>query len=115
MPPDTNAEEEEKPKWENVVIDQPELKKAKISGIPYTGSEGSLVPSQSSDFEWNSIDIAKAGDLLLLPPDKTPDFQDEEEMRRIFSLIYDVFRCKEKKNPFVHPPTPITYHTPPVC
>lgn len=42
---------------------------------------------------WLLEDIAKAGKLLHKPR-MTVEFADEQEMRRIFSLIYDVFRCK---------------------
>nr|CAI5834844.1 unnamed protein product [Callosobruchus analis] len=42
---------------------------------------------------WTVSDIAKAGCLLCCPPKET-SFEDEQEMRRVYSLIYDVFRCK---------------------
>ncbi|XP_047004611.1 putative methyltransferase NSUN7 [Schistocerca americana] len=38
-------------------------------------------------------DIAKAGCLLAAPP-LPVHFQDEEDMRRVYALIYDVFRYK---------------------
>lgn len=42
---------------------------------------------------WDLSDIAKAGMLLRRP--KIPcGFENEHEMRRVYSLIYDVFRCK---------------------
>lgn len=42
---------------------------------------------------WDLSDIAKAGMLLRRP--KIPcEFENEHEMRRVYSLIYDVFRCK---------------------
>lgn len=42
---------------------------------------------------WDLSDIAKAGMLLRKP--KIPcSFANEHEMRRVYSLIYDVFRCK---------------------
>lgn len=42
---------------------------------------------------WDLSDIAKAGMLLRKP--KIPcQFENEHEMRRVYSLIYDVFRCK---------------------
>lgn len=42
---------------------------------------------------WDLSDIAKAGMLLRKP--KIPcSFENEHEMRRVYSLIYDVFRCK---------------------
>lgn len=42
---------------------------------------------------WVLEDIAKAGKLLSKPPIPCT-FADEQEMRRVYSLIYDVFRCK---------------------
>ncbi|CAH1971251.1 unnamed protein product [Acanthoscelides obtectus] len=42
---------------------------------------------------WTVSDIAKAGCLLCCPPKET-SFEDEQEMRRVYSLIYDVFRYK---------------------
>lgn len=42
---------------------------------------------------WTVGDIAKAGCLLSSPPIATT-FDDEQEMRRVYTLIYDVFRCK---------------------
>ncbi|ERL94371.1 hypothetical protein D910_11651 [Dendroctonus ponderosae] len=40
---------------------------------------------------WTVGDISKAGCLLTIPPQHV-DFDDEQEMRRVYSLIYDVFR-----------------------
>lgn len=42
---------------------------------------------------WGLEDYAKAGKLLHRPP-KIVEFIDEHEMRKVYSLIYDVFRCK---------------------
>nr|XP_022919919.1 uncharacterized protein LOC111428573 isoform X2 [Onthophagus taurus] len=42
---------------------------------------------------WTVSDIAKASCLLQTPPLKIT-FQDEQEMRRVYTLIYDVFRYK---------------------
>ena len=42
---------------------------------------------------WNVEDLAKSGKLLRKPP-ITCVFRDEHEMRRVYSMIYDVFRCK---------------------
>jgi hypothetical protein len=41
---------------------------------------------------WTASDIIKAGCILTIPP-RHLHFEDEGEMRRIYSLIYDVFRC----------------------
>ncbi|XP_056648560.1 uncharacterized protein LOC130453009 isoform X2 [Diorhabda sublineata] len=46
-----------------------------------------------SPITWTVSDIAKAGCLLSCPPLKT-NFEDEQEMRRVYTLIYDVFRYK---------------------
>ncbi|XP_050509382.1 uncharacterized protein LOC126886472 isoform X2 [Diabrotica virgifera virgifera] len=46
-----------------------------------------------SAITWTVSDIAKAGCLLSQPPLQT-DFEDEQEMRRVYTLIYDVFRYK---------------------
>lgn len=42
---------------------------------------------------WGLEDYAKAGKLLSVPATKCI-FVDEQEMRRVYSLIYDVFRCE---------------------
>lgn len=42
---------------------------------------------------WSLEDLAKAGKLLRKPPIQCI-FLDEHEMRRVYSMIYDVFRCK---------------------
>ncbi|XP_060524217.1 uncharacterized protein LOC132700728 isoform X2 [Cylas formicarius] len=42
---------------------------------------------------WTVRDIAKAGGLLSSPP-QAVTFEDEQEMRRVYTLIYDVFRYK---------------------
>lgn len=46
-----------------------------------------------SPITWTVGDISKAGCLLAIPPQHV-DFDDEQEMRRVYSLIYDVFRCE---------------------
>ncbi|KAH1019220.1 hypothetical protein HUJ04_009071 [Dendroctonus ponderosae] len=48
---------------------------------------------------WTVGDISKAGCLLTIPPQHV-DFDDEQEMRRVYSLIYDVFRLKKIINVF---------------
>lgn len=42
---------------------------------------------------WDLNDFAKAGKLLK-SPSMDVEFYDEYEMRKVYSLIYDVFRCK---------------------
>lgn len=41
---------------------------------------------------WTVEDISKAG-CLLSNPALPVQFEDEYEMRRVYSLIFDVFRC----------------------
>ncbi len=48
---------------------------------------------------WSLDDLTKAGKLLRKPPIQCK-FLDEHEMRRVYSMIYDVFRC-EYKNKFI--------------
>lgn len=42
---------------------------------------------------WSMQHIANSGKLLRKPPIRVV-FDDEHEMRKVYSLIYDVFRCK---------------------
>lgn len=42
---------------------------------------------------WNLNDLTRAGKLLRKPP-LPCHFDDEHEMRRVYSMIYDVYRCK---------------------
>ncbi|KAI8440024.1 hypothetical protein MSG28_001458 [Choristoneura fumiferana] len=42
---------------------------------------------------WDIAQVIKAAYLLSKPPVKV-NFEDEQEMRCVYSLIYDVFRCK---------------------
>lgn len=42
---------------------------------------------------WNLHDLTAAGKLLRRPP-LPCQFDDEHEMRRVYSMIYDVYRCK---------------------
>ncbi|XP_019865526.1 uncharacterized protein LOC109594730 isoform X2 [Aethina tumida] len=50
-------------------------------------------PIKVKTITWTVSDIAKAGCLLQTPPIGT-QFEDEQEMRRVYTLIYDVFRYK---------------------
>ncbi|CAH1114216.1 unnamed protein product [Psylliodes chrysocephalus] len=50
-------------------------------------------PKGPGPITWTVSDISKAGCLLNSPPVHT-SFEDEQEMRRVYSLIYDVFRYK---------------------
>lgn len=54
------------------------------------------VSSSGSSFNgaaWTVWDLAKAGSLLS-SPSKNVTFDDEQEMRVVYTLIYDVYRCK---------------------
>lgn len=42
---------------------------------------------------WNLHDLTAAAKLLRRPP-LPCQFDDEHEMRRVYSMIYDVYRCK---------------------
>ncbi|XP_018334354.1 uncharacterized protein LOC108743309 isoform X2 [Agrilus planipennis] len=46
-----------------------------------------------SEITWTLTDIAKASYLLSIPPKQT-QFDDDQEMRRVYTLIYDVYRHK---------------------
>ncbi|KAL0272729.1 UNVERIFIED_CONTAM: hypothetical protein PYX00_005590 [Menopon gallinae] len=84
--------------WDPVLLAQPELKRAKFSGTPSVSSEGSIPTCHSLDLSWNSVDIAKAGTILQSNSSSSVSFQDEEEMRRVFTLLYDVYRYKHILN-----------------
>lgn len=51
------------------------------------------VSHESSSVLWDLSEFAKAGKLLKNPP-MDVEFYDEYEMRKVYSLMYDVFRCK---------------------
>lgn len=42
---------------------------------------------------WSLRDLTMAGKLLRKPP-LPCSFSDEHETRRVYSMIYDVYRCK---------------------
>ncbi|GBP48234.1 hypothetical protein EVAR_96823_1 [Eumeta japonica] len=43
---------------------------------------------------WDIKHVAKAA-CLLCKPQRTVTFLDEPEMRHVYSIVYDVFRCKK--------------------
>lgn len=45
---------------------------------------------------WNIKDISMAGKLLQKPPIHCR-FDDEQEMKRVYAMIYDIYRCKCSK------------------
>lgn len=51
------------------------------------------VSHENNNVIWDLTGFAKAGKLLKVPPMEA-EFYDEYEMRKVYSLIYDVFRCK---------------------
>jgi len=59
---------------------------------PCLASGLSLSRALPVETTWAASDIVKAGRILTIPP-RPLHFEDEGEMRRIYSLIYDVFRC----------------------
>lgn len=42
---------------------------------------------------WTLDNICKAAQLLKKPPENV-EFSNEHDMRKVYSLVYDVFRCK---------------------
>lgn len=46
--------------------------------------------------QWRLEDIVRAGRLLHKPP-LSVSFSDEYEMRKVYSMIYDVYRCKYRR------------------
>lgn len=72
--------------------------------IPYNDQEptaSSFINSVSSltapAITWNVEDVTKASSLLIQPP-MDVEFVNEHEMRKVYSLIYDVFRCEYRFN-----------------
>ncbi|KAE8746505.1 hypothetical protein FOCC_FOCC006739 [Frankliniella occidentalis] len=74
---------------------QPLAKRPRRPGpqLSIASSLGSTASQEAALPPWTCADLAKAGLLLALPP-RPVDFDDEAEMRRVFALAYDVFRCK---------------------
>jgi hypothetical protein len=70
-------------------IDGVDVKKRKrcisYDMLSYCSSDENLI--------WDLCDYANAGKLLLKPP-LVVNFIDEYEMRKVYSLIYDVYRCE---------------------
>ncbi|XP_076252212.1 uncharacterized protein LOC143191222 isoform X1 [Rhynchophorus ferrugineus] len=58
-----------------------------------TVQERKTAKSNIAPITWTVRDISKAGCLLSKPP-LPVTFDDEQEMRRVYTLIYDVFRYK---------------------
>jgi hypothetical protein len=65
-----------------------------IKTLGYCDKEFRLsVSHENNNVMWDLSEFAKAGKLLKTPP-MNVDFYDEYEMRKVYSLIYDVFRCE---------------------
>lgn len=65
-----------------------------IKPLGYCEQEFRLsVSHESNNVIWDLSEFAKAGKLLKTSP-MDVEFYDEYEMRKVYSLIYDVFRCK---------------------
>ncbi|PNF21705.1 hypothetical protein B7P43_G10336 [Cryptotermes secundus] len=75
---------------------QPQAKKPRRSSSSLD-SGLSLSSTLSMETTWTVSDIAKAAHLLTVLP-RPLRFEDEEEMRRVYSIIYDVFRYKSVLN-----------------
>lgn len=71
----------------------PKAKLVKCETEPGLIERRSSKSVRTSSITWTVSDIAKAGCLLSIPVINT-SFDDEQEMRRVYTLIYDVFRCK---------------------
>lgn len=55
------------------------------------------VSHENNNVMWDLHDMGKAGKLLKVPAMEVI-FLDEYEMRKVYSLVYDVFRCKHKSD-----------------
>lgn len=73
----------------------PNADRSAIEPLGYCADEfrTSVTLEPTNGLLWNLEDFSKAGKLLKSPP-MDVDFYDEYEMRKVYSLIYDVFRCK---------------------
>lgn len=68
--------------WLSDVPQEPEAKRPRRTAMP-----------EKVETAWEALDVIKAAGLLL-SGNQAVVFDDEEEMRRVFTLLYDVFRCK---------------------
>lgn len=72
----------------------PNADRTAIKPLGYCDQEFCLsVSHENNNVMWDLSEFAKAGKLLKTPP-MDVEFYDEYEMRKVYSLIYDVFRCK---------------------
>lgn len=90
--------------WDTT-IPQPPTKRQRYCKLLSRKSASHVSPNVRSlvtPVTWTVGDIVKGAYILNNPPIHT-DFQDEQEMRRVYTLIYDVFRCKYRKNLYRYP------------
>ncbi|GLV44069.1 uncharacterized protein CBL_12635 [Carabus blaptoides fortunei] len=79
--------------WDTTVPQPPNKRSRRCTLNSSTNNSRLSVSSSVSPVTWTVSDIAKAACLLSTPAIST-EFGDEQEMRRVYSLIYDVFRYK---------------------
>lgn len=99
-PPPTLSSDEVTSRQESEIIMEtyspisPSADRNLIKPLGYCELEFQLsVSHENNNVMWDLREFAQAGKLLKVPP-MDVDFYDEYEMRKVYSLIYDVFRCK---------------------
>ncbi|KAJ3641305.1 hypothetical protein Zmor_027817 [Zophobas morio] len=85
-------QEPTEPKLHDWII-KPKKKQVQCEPPPKSAQKKSQKQNGPGPITWTVSDIAKAGCILTQPPLPT-HFEDEQEMRRVYTLIYDVFRHK---------------------
>ncbi|RZC38122.1 methyltransferase NSUN7, partial [Asbolus verrucosus] len=89
---DWMQEEHSEPKLHDWII-KPKKKLVQCERPPKAALKNKAKLTGPGPITWTVSDISKAGCLLTQPPLKT-NFEDEQEMRRVYTLIYNVFRHK---------------------
>lgn len=76
--------------------EESEAKRPRVSDAPLKSQECRRSIQSAGGFSWSSADLALAATLLETPNARFPtiSFADLEEKRRVFTLVYDVLRCK---------------------
>lgn len=82
----------------NILPKKKKKKKKSVTQVCKRESQQTISDNSSNSIRgnvvtWTVWDLAKAGTLLSDPPGSVT-FEDEQEMRVVYTLIYDVFRCK---------------------
>jgi hypothetical protein len=97
---DDDDEEKEKTSRESEIIMEtyspisPSADRNLIKPLGFCDQEFRLsVSHENNNVMWDLSEFAKAGKLLNKPAMDVV-FHDEYEMRKVYSLIYDVFRCE---------------------